>query len=294
MFDFRYHVASLAAVFLALVIGILVGIGLSGRGFIDDVERENLNEKIAELTAQRDAARTQTGAATRRQSAMEDYAADTYPALVAGRLQDRNVAVLLVGPVDGAAEAISQAVGDGGGRVIRVRALRVPIDQSAVEDALSSNPQLQRRYDERSELDDLGRDLAQELAAGGRTPLWDALSDLILEEREGSSAAPADAVVVARAVAPQRGPTKDFLAGIYRGVARTGLPAVGVQLAASEHSAIPAFARNGLSTVDSVDTGVGRLALVLLLAGPARGHYGVEETATDGVLPSLPLEPAAR
>ena len=49
MFDFRYHVASLAAVFLALVIGILIGIGLSGRGFIDDVERENLNEKIAEL-----------------------------------------------------------------------------------------------------------------------------------------------------------------------------------------------------------------------------------------------------
>ncbi|MGH3116966.1 MAG: copper transporter, partial [Gaiellales bacterium] len=28
MFDIRYHVASLAAVFIALVIGILVGVGL--------------------------------------------------------------------------------------------------------------------------------------------------------------------------------------------------------------------------------------------------------------------------
>ena len=49
MFDLRYHVASLAAVFLALVIGILVGVGISGRGFIDDAERDRLNGEIAEL-----------------------------------------------------------------------------------------------------------------------------------------------------------------------------------------------------------------------------------------------------
>ena len=32
MFDLRYHVASLAAVFVALIIGILVGVGLAGSG----------------------------------------------------------------------------------------------------------------------------------------------------------------------------------------------------------------------------------------------------------------------
>jgi hypothetical protein len=39
VFDLRYHVASLAAVFLALVFGILVGVGISGRGIVDDAER---------------------------------------------------------------------------------------------------------------------------------------------------------------------------------------------------------------------------------------------------------------
>jgi Copper transport outer membrane protein, MctB len=287
VFDFRYHVVSLAAVFVALVIGILVGIGLSGRGVIDDAERENLNQQIAELRTQRDQAREQATAAGRRQTALDDFAAGTYPTLVARRLVGRNVAVLFVGPVDGSSEAIAQAVGDAGGRVARIRSLRVPLDRDAVADALAGNRQLQARYDERGELDDLGRDLARELVAGGRTPLWDALSDVLLEEREGSSTAPADAVVVARSVAPQRGATKDFLAGLYRGLGRSGLPAVGVQLAAPAQSAIPAFARNGLSTVDSIDTGMGKLGLVLLLAGPARGHYGVEETATDGVLPPL-------
>ena len=49
MFDLRYHVASLAAVFLALVIGILVGVGISRRGLVDDAERKLLNEQIASL-----------------------------------------------------------------------------------------------------------------------------------------------------------------------------------------------------------------------------------------------------
>ena len=39
MFDLRYHVASLAAVFLALIIGIVVGVGISGKGFVADSER---------------------------------------------------------------------------------------------------------------------------------------------------------------------------------------------------------------------------------------------------------------
>lgn len=287
MFDFRYHVVSLAAVFLALVIGIVVGIGLSGRGVIDDAERENLNDRISELTSQRDQAREQATAAGRRQAAMDDFAAGTYPALVAGRLTGVNVTVLFVGPLDGSSDAIGQAVGDAGGRIVRLRSIRVPLERDAVADALARNRQLQSRYDERGELDDLGRDLARELVAGGKAPLWDALSDVLVEEREGSSTAPADAVVVARSVAPQRGATKDFLAGLYRGFARAGVPAVGVQLAAPEQSAIPAFARNGLSTVDSIDTGAGKLALVVLLAGAAKGDYGVEDTATDGVLPPL-------
>ena len=45
MFDLRYHVASLAAVFVALVIGIFVGVGLSGKGFVNDAERANLQAR---------------------------------------------------------------------------------------------------------------------------------------------------------------------------------------------------------------------------------------------------------
>ena len=49
MFDLRYHVASLAAVFVALLLGIFVGVGLSGKGFVSDAERENLQAQIDAL-----------------------------------------------------------------------------------------------------------------------------------------------------------------------------------------------------------------------------------------------------
>ena len=83
MFDFRYHVASLAAVFVALVIGILVGVGLSGRGFVDDAERSNLERQIQDLRDERDSATVLLEAAQRSGLAFDEYADDTYPALVA-------------------------------------------------------------------------------------------------------------------------------------------------------------------------------------------------------------------
>ena len=74
MFDFRYHVASLTAVFVALVIGILVGVGLSGRGFVDDAERANLTRQIADLRQQRDDAQQSLASAGRSAQALKDFA----------------------------------------------------------------------------------------------------------------------------------------------------------------------------------------------------------------------------
>lgn len=291
MFDFRYHLASLTAVFLALVIGILVGVGLSGRGFVDDAERTRLGNDIADLKRERDDARQALRAVERRGQATSDYVEETYPALVPGRLDGSRVAVVFVGSVDQSVSfAVEEAVRDAGGRIVRMRALRVPIEAESLEDALDETPAL-RRYAGPDELEAVGHDLGRELVAGGRTPLWDAVEGTLAEEQDGRAATVADAVVVVRSVEPQRGATQDFLSGLYQGLARSGVPAVGAEAVERAASAVPAFARAGLSTVDSVDTPAGQLALVLLLAGATPGRYGVAETATNGVLPPIDSVP---
>ena len=99
MFDLRYHVASLAAVFVALVLGIFVGVGLSGRGFVSDAERENLQSRIAQLGAERDEAVALAEAGRLRGDALDAFARTSYPDLTRNRLDRRLVALVFVGQV---------------------------------------------------------------------------------------------------------------------------------------------------------------------------------------------------
>ena len=289
MFDFRYYVASIAGLFLMLAVGILLGVGISGRGFVDDLERDRLNGEIAALESQRDAARASAAEQEGRQRAAEQFVESAYPVLAEQRLAGRSVAVLVLGPVDPSLGQIERAIeADAGGRVARMRALVLPLRLEAVESAVSARLEL-GGYVGEEQLGNLGRDLGRELATGGETPLWDALENEIVEERSGALAEPVDAVVVMRTAEPQEGDGARFLAGLYQGLGSTGIPAVGVEPSRVEVSAIPVFQRHRLSTVDGIDTELGKLALVLLLGDADPGDYGVRETADDGIVP--PIEP---
>jgi hypothetical protein len=289
VFDLRYHVASLVAVFLMLVVGILVGVGISGRGFVDDAERRSFNDRIARLQEQVDDADAATEDLQRRQQAAEDFVESAYPVLVDRRLDGKRIAVLVIGSVGQTLDYVERALSESdAGMPVRMRALTVPLRLDAIESTLLTRAEF-GGYVGEPNLGNLGRDLGRELAAGGLTPLSDALASDLVEERSGDSRLPADGVVVIRESEPQAGPTSKFLAGLYAGLRSTGVPAVGVEPARVEQSAIPVFQRHSLSTVDGVDSELGRLALVLLLADAEPGDYGVRDTAEDGILP--PIEP---
>jgi hypothetical protein len=211
---------------------------------------------------------------------------------VAGRLRGRRVAVVFVGPVDGHVnDDVRRALESAGApSVLRLRALKVPIDLEAMDRELDGRPTL-ASYAGPDNVSSLGRELGRELVVGGRTPLWDGLERQLVEERSGGGQREADAVVVSRSAEPQRGPTARFLGGLYAGLREGGVPVVAVERSQDERSAVPAFHRAGLSTVDAVETRTGRAALVLLLAGGQPGDYGFKQTATDGPLPPVDTVP---
>jgi hypothetical protein len=294
MFDFRYHVASLAAVFVALIIGILVGVGLSGQGFVTDSERDKLEGDIEELRSALEGERDRADGLERGQRAGSELAQASYPLLMADRLRGQRISLVVVGsPEDGGVTGeVRRSIADAGGRVLRTYALRVPVDPAAIEKTLRGRPAL-AGYMGADHLDDLGRDLGRELVQEGPTPLLDALEDNLVEERFGPSDVGADGVVVVRTAAPQAGSSADFVNGLYGGVASAGRPAIGVEATDSAPSAVPAFSRRRLSTVDNVESPIGRLSLALLLSGAEPGHYGVKDSA-DAILPRiepLPDEP---
>ena len=106
MFDLRYHVASLAAVFVALLLGIFVGVGLSGKGFVSDAERENLQAQIDALRGERDSAVAAAASADQQGVDLDGFAKTTYPQLVSGMLEGKNVGVCHTH--DGCADCLRQ------------------------------------------------------------------------------------------------------------------------------------------------------------------------------------------
>jgi Copper transport outer membrane protein, MctB len=269
-------------------VGILVGVGISGRGFVDDAERKQLDGRIAALEEQLQAAKVDTDDLERRQEAAEDFVKGAYPVLAENRLAGKRIAVLVLGSVDPTVGFVERALDDSGGRLARMRAVTLPLRRDEVEAALAEKPEL-AGYVGDDQLRNVGRDLGRELAIGGETPLWDALEGEIVEERAGDFTEPVDGVVVIRTAEPQAAESSRFLAGLYEGPRSTGVPVVGVERSRVEQSAIPVFQRHSLSTVDGVDTELGRLGLVLLLGGAEPGDYGTRDTAEDGILP--PIEP---
>ena len=285
MFDFRYHVASLAAVFLALVIGILVGVGIADRGLVDKANTHLLEQEISSLRTQLSNASKQKAVSAQEQVAAQKYIDATYPVLVRNRLKGKRIAVVFVGRLDGGLNsAIGDALRDSGAVPVRLRALKMPIDDKQLDAKLSAQPGDQE-YVGKTKLEQLGRALGVELVTGGETPLWNTLSDSLVDQQGGSGKQQVDGVVVARTVPPQRDGTSRFLFGLYQGLSSGDVPAVGVEASDATSSAVPIFKKVGLSSVDNVDTPAGRLSLVLLLAGAPNGQYGFKSTADDALPP---------
>jgi hypothetical protein len=299
MFTFRYHLVSLAAVFIALALGILVGAAISGKlGDAEDALTKDRVDSLNEALAQE---RTRTANAERSNEATREVLEDAYPALMDGRLAGRGYAVLFLGPVDGdVRSAVERTLADAdAGSPVRLIGLDTPLDPQALDDALSGNEELARFAENDNDYGALGEALGRELVDGEGSPLWSALSGQLVEERTGATSGEVEGVVVVRSWPPTESgdstddpeaqATETLFEGLITGIMGADVPLVGVETSNTTESAVVDYTREGASSVDDVDTTIGRLALALLLAGGQPGHYGVKDSATDGVVP--PIEP---
>ena len=302
MFDLRYHLASLAAVFIALAVGILLGVAISGK--LSAADNAIAHDRIDQLGDQLKQANARADIIGRRNDAAEQLLEISYPALMESRLDGMNVGVLFVGPVDGSVRsAVERTLSDAGaGSPLRLTAVDTPIDADELDTALNGDQVLAQYAESGDDFTSLGTALGRELVDGDGTPMWSALSSNLVEERSGASTPPLDAVVVLRSWAPpedataeqeqQARPTETLVDGLLNGLQQSGVPVVGVETTTEDASAIDLYRTQGVSSVDDVETLAGRVALALLLAGGDPGHYGVKDSATDGVAPAVDSVPA--
>src|SRR5690554_1529606 len=109
MKDFRYHVVSLTAVFLALAIGVVLGSGPMHNALVGDMsgQIEALESQVTEAQAEADSARALTSTA-------QEFANESAPTLLAGTLTDVSVGTVstadaVAGDVTGIRDRLVQA-----------------------------------------------------------------------------------------------------------------------------------------------------------------------------------------
>jgi hypothetical protein len=283
----RYHVASLAAVFLALAVGILIGAAF-GSDVLDDVGRdleeglkgdlEEANAEIAALEAELDQ--------------QQLFAETVYPALATDTLPGRSLALVSFG---GRPEAIREdvqtALGPTGAEVTQLAVVREPPDVGGLAELLEGAAPAKAER-ERQQAARAVRRAGEGLVDA--SPFYDRAREDLLTTFSGE-AVPVDGVIVARERPEMEGPEEaasdELETAFVEGLLDGGVPVVGVERTGGEDSSIGFFDSLGLTTVDNVDQVAGRVALVYALRG-AQGNFGVGEEA-DELVPGLLRRPGA-
>ena len=95
MINFRFHVVSLIAIFLALALGVVIGAGVIDRGVVN-----TLNDRLDSVEAKSDRIKSENDALTDENSKLSGAIEDLEPFAVDGRLVGETSAVLAVRGVD--------------------------------------------------------------------------------------------------------------------------------------------------------------------------------------------------
>ncbi len=280
----RYHAASLAAVFIALGVGILIGAGL-GSNVLNDTEeglRKSLESDLDEARAEGDDLRTDL-------ANQGEFARRAYPALVGDRLARRQVGVVAFGDLPGAlSDDIEEALDPTGAELAQIAVVRTPPDVAGLAEELKGTG-AGRIAKEPERLRQLGRRFGEQLARGGGGGLVERAGDVLLSRSSGEGG-PLDHVIVARTVNADVGEGEQaFLdaieTGITEGLRRSRVRAVAVERTDAEESSVPFFSERDLPTVDNIESVPGQVSMVFALLG-ANGDFGTKESA-DRLLPEL-------
>lgn len=286
MYNLRYHLASLVAVFLALTVGLLLGTVVAERGTFDEGSTaivQDLQRQFKELQTENTRLSTDLGRAAA-------FGTDAAPALVAGRLQDTTVAVFVNAGRGNGLSALVAILEEAGATpvVYTFEASGLGLADAVPEGlpALIGREFTTEGPGPASEafIDAVAARLADEWSSAGRRPVTELLLNRgVLSVRGGTEAAPADACVSMSAFA---GEADGFALAVATAFDDAGRHAVAAEASTQETGVAADGADAGLSAVDHVDTPQGAVSLVWLLSGATDGFFGFGQ-GTEAPYPDL-------
>jgi len=260
--DLRYHLISLISVFIALAIGILLGVAMADRGVVSN----RVQAEITSIEQQLDRQQQEIGAQSEliaQQEAMLDRMSEV---MVAKRLQDTDVA-LVSGPYadPDLTGAVQSDLAEAEANITTVESLEPP-EPNEVTLLENTSPQAM------TAIEDEYAGFAREILG-----FTDEVED-----------PPEVVVFVGGGEIPDGAPpdTREALdsaqAEMFEVWLDAGVRVVGAEPLRAGHSDVELFQDLGIPSVDNADEPFGRAALVECAATTdCEGSFGTKDTATD-------------
>lgn len=306
--DVRFYYASLVAIMVFFLIGLLIGIGLSRQPAVEKLAahierqlrqyREEVNKQLGERDRLIHSLQSKLAEVSQRITWQEQFLRAAAPLLLRGLLRYRNIAIIVTAPEGDAAflKDIKSMLNAADGVVRSVtRVYKTAFDMP--EDALmrlANNLSVQPEGKDTRDLvssyrkalvvklawlirfGDLDNQLRKYVHAG-----WVALS--------GDYSHPVGAVILVSGIKAARN-EDEFEAvdlELAKALKATGAKVVVCETSEAEKSVVPICRYAALPTVDNAESAIGQICIVYALAG-REGNYGWKETARER-FPNLQL-----
>ncbi|MCG2819927.1 MAG: copper transporter [Actinomycetia bacterium] len=274
----RYHVISLVAVFLALGIGILLGTTLVERGLIAELrsETESLQETFSEVKDKNKSLNDDL-------NFYKGYTTESKPYMMADRLPERAFVVITgMEPDENTLESIHDAIISAGGNV----PLTISMSTAAVYEEPALLQGLAQAFGLPAEpgvvKERVLAEVVEQLKNASNPEVLTMLDQVGVIQMKGVLPGPVTGAVLLGSIEEA-----DVLEGtdlpLIRAFGAAEFPVVGVSGLEASDVAMITYKKNGISTVDHVNTVPGEVALVLVLQGRS-GNYG-SGRAAEQILP---------
>lgn len=301
MVDFRYHIVSIVAVFLALGIGLLMGSGVVGEPLLD-----NIRERARDVQSFNDRLKDDVVDLEHELSVSRSFAETVEPMLIEDRLAGTNVVIVDVASGDVPLDALLETLEDRAGATV---ASIITISEDFALVAEEDVADLARITGSSAEVSELRIEGARQLGARiaalaeGRRGARERGGDLIqvleeegfvdvAEEEEDAPVPPGSSVVIAASGDTDTTFRIDQVVTALGAAAAESAPVVVVETSDSAWGIAGSVRGDGdlsnlISTVDNVDKLAGRIALAMTLErleGEEPGHFG-EKSGASSVIP---------
>lgn len=292
MFDWKYHVVSLAAVFLALGLGLVLGTTLLGNDVLVQQQQKviaSLENNLQSLVQENRSRQEQLNSLAEELNRYQEFSQSAAGFIASQRLSGLKVAVVSAAdhPVPPEVAGILQQAGAELLSVTNFSMLTAsePGWEAAVRETLAGV-----EAEPGSEITGLAHQVARGIAGEELNEFLAQAQSQGLVTVSGVWGPAPDRVIIIGGSEKPGGPGEEIATGLAAYFLRRGIEVVAVETSPTR-SFTRAYRSLRVTTVDNVDSPAGQAALVLALAG-YQGHFGVKEGAAS-LLPPPPEPPAA-